>query len=81
LHPASLAALVDAQHTRASLFADDELPRLGRRQSALPLLVAALIFLGLAALYGATFARSAMEHPRPLQVDPATLQSAAPPRP
>ena len=79
LRPATLAAVADSPGARANIFAQEEVPRLGRRKAALPLLVASLIFLALLAFYGATAARSAFEHPRPLQVDPAELSRGSQP--
>ena len=73
LRPATLAAVVDAQRERANIFTQENVPRLGRSTPALPLLLAALAFLGLVALYGATHARDGLDHPRPPQVDPAVL--------
>ena len=55
------------------MISQGKLPRLGRRTWGLPIFLAALTFLGLVVLYGATMARSRLEHPLPPQVDPATL--------
>ena len=74
LRPVRAVADLDAQRNRANIISDGKLPRLGRQGWRLPLFLAALTVLGLLSAYGATFARSAMERPQPLQVDPAVLR-------
>jgi hypothetical protein len=77
LRPASQSAGVEARRERANIVTQGKLPRQGRRGWNLPLFLAALAFLGLLMLYGATFARYGMEHPLPPQVDPAVLSRGA----
>jgi hypothetical protein len=73
LRPAPLIANGDAERRRADMITQGKMPRLGRRGWGLPIFLAALIALGLVAFYGASLARSRMEHPLPPQVDPAVL--------
>ena len=77
LRPAPLSAGVEAQRERVNIVTQEKPPRLGRRNWNLPLFLAALAFLALVVLYGATFARYGMEHPLPPQVDPAVLSRGA----
>jgi hypothetical protein len=77
----SQVAVPDTQRGIGDIISRGKVPR-DRPRWALPLFVAALTILGLLAVYGATLAREGLEHPRPPQVDPATLgrgASAPPP--
>jgi hypothetical protein len=73
LRPVRPVADGDTERRRADMITQGRMPRLGRRGWGLPIFLAALTALGLIAFYGASFARSRMEHPLPPQVDPAVL--------
>ena len=83
LRPLRAMADLEAQRNRADIISSGKLPRVGRQGWRLPLFLAALAVLGLLSAYGATVARSGMERPQPLQVDPEALRggSAAPAKP
>jgi hypothetical protein len=71
LRPMRAVAEIDGRP--AQIITDGKLPRARPPGWRLPLFFAALAGMGLLAVYGATIARSRLDHPLPPQVDQAAL--------
>jgi hypothetical protein len=74
-----MRAVAEIEVRPAQIISDGKLPRARRPGWRLPLFFAVLAAMGLLVVYGATLARSRLDHPLPPQVDQAALSSGRTP--